>query len=200
MLGAHSDDIEIGCGGALLRLSQDYPQADMQWVVASAVGPREAEAAMSADRFRQHGINLKLRVESFRDGYFPYEGAAIKDYFERLKADLNPDIIFTHYGADAHQDHRFISELTWNTWRDHTILEYEIPKYDGDLGRPNLFIPLETKLAEHKISHLMDVFATQRGRDWFSRDLFWSLLRLRGMEARSPSGFAEAFHCRKLSL
>jgi LmbE family N-acetylglucosaminyl deacetylase len=199
-LGAHSDDIEIGCGGALLQLTGAYHQANVQWVVFAATGPRAAEANRSAQLFLQQAATSEVIVKTFRDGYFPYEGAAIKDCFEALKATLEPDVIFTHYGADAHQDHRLISELTWNTWRNHTIFEYEIPKYDGDLGRPNLFIPLDTRLAEQKVDHLMEVFMTQRGREWFSRETFWSLMRLRGIEARSPSGLAEAFYCRKLSL
>ena len=199
-LGAHSDDIEIGCGGALLRLTDAYCQASVHWVVFATDDARAAEAKRSAQLFLQRAAASQVTVKTFRDGYFPYEGMAIKNYFEELKTRLEPDLIFTHYGADAHQDHRVISELTWNTWRDHTIFEYEVPKYDGDLGQPNLFIALDTQLAERKIDYLMDVFATQRGRDWFSRDTFWSLMRLRGIEARSRSGLAEAFYCRKLSL
>lgn len=199
-LGAHSDDIEIGCGGALLRLTSAYRQANVHWVVFAAAGSRAAEAHRSARLFLQQAATSQVIAKTFRDGYFPYEGAAIKNDFEELKAMLQPDVIFTHYGADAHQDHRLISELTWNTWRNHTIFEYEIPKYDGDLGQPNLFIPLDPHLAEQKINYLMEVFMTQRGRDWFTRDTFWSLMRLRGIEARSPSGLAEAFYCRKLSL
>ena len=199
-LGAHSDDIEIGCGGALLRLTEAYCQMTVNWVVFATDEARAAEAKHSAQLFLQQAAASQVLVNTFRDGYFPYDGAAIKNYFEELKRQLNPDIIFTHYGADAHQDHRVIHELTWNTWRNHTIFEYEIPKYDGDLGQPNLFIALDTQLAERKIDYLMEVFATQRGRPWFSRDTFWSLMRLRGIEARSPSGLAEAFYCRKLSL
>lgn len=199
-LGAHSDDIEIGCGGALLRLTEAYRQATVYWVVFATDDARAAKAERSAQLFLRQAAASQVRVKTFRDGYFPYEGTAIKNDFEELKGQLAPDVIFTHYGADAHQDHRMISELTWNTWRNHTIFEYEIPKYDGDLGQPNLFIALDTQLAERKIDYLMDVFATQRGRDWFSRDTFWSLMRLRGIEARSPSGLAEAFYCRKLSL
>lgn len=199
-LGAHSDDIEIGCGGALLRLTAAYRQVTVHWVVFATDAARAAETKRSARLFLRQAAASQVMVKTFRDGYFPYEGAAIKNDFEELKGMLEPDIIFTHYGADAHQDHRVISELTWNTWRNHTIFEYEIPKYDGDLGRPNLFMALDTQVAERKIDYLMDVFATQRGRDWFRRDTFWSLMRLRGMEARSPSGLAEAFHCRKLSL
>ena len=199
-LGAHSDDIEIGCGGALLRLTAMYSQADVHWVVFAAAGKRAEEAHQSASLFLQQAAQTQVTVKTFRDGYFPYEGPLIKDSFEDLKASVEPDIIFTHYGVDAHQDHRLVSELTWNTWRNHLICEYEIPKYDGDLGRPNLFVPLSADLAERKIDHLMEVFRTQRSRDWFSRDTFWSLMRLRGVEARSPHGLAEAFYCRKLSL
>jgi LmbE family N-acetylglucosaminyl deacetylase len=199
-LGAHSDDIEIGCGGALLRLTEAYGQATVHWVVFATDTARAAEAKRSAQLFLQRAVASQVILKTFRDGYFPYEGGAIKNDFEALKERLEPDVIFTHYGADAHQDHRVISELTWNTWRNHTIFEYEIPKYDGDLGQPNLFITLDTQLAERKVDYLMDVFATQRGRDWFNRDTFWSLMRLRGIEARSPSGLAEAFYCRKLSL
>ena len=199
-LGAHSDDIEIGCGGALMRLTEAYPQAEVCWVVFAAAGKRAEEAHQSAGLFLQQAAQTRVIVKAFRDGYFPYEGAYIKDSFEALKAMVDPDIIFTHYGSDAHQDHRFVSELTWNTWRNHLICEYEIPKYDGDLGQPNLFVPLSVELAERKIDHLMTVFMTQRSRDWFSRDTFWSLMRLRGVETRSPHGLAEAFYCRKLSL
>ena len=196
-LGAHSDDIEIGCGGTLLHLEKVLPQLRFHWVVFSASGVRSKEAAKAAELFTA-GHEKKLVFKDYRDGFLPYNGGNVKEYFEELKNEVDPDLIFANWHGDAHQDHRIISELTWNTFRNHLILEYEIPKYDGDLGRPNLFVPLEAPLIEQKLSYLFKAFESQRTRPWFDRQVFMGLMRMRGMESNSPSGYAEAFHCRKL--
>jgi LmbE family N-acetylglucosaminyl deacetylase len=199
-LGCHADDIEIGCGGTVLRLGEQYPHCVFHWVVFSAHGIREAEAnraaALFVDSSRLRGPLLK----NFRDGFMPFEGAEIKNAFEDLKSAISPDLIFTHNRQDAHQDHRLIAELTWNTFRDHFILEYEIPKFDGDLGRPNVFVPLESELCRKKIRYVIDAFGSQRSKRWFQEDTFLSLMRLRGMECNAASGHAEAFYCRKMVL
>lgn len=199
-LGAHCDDIEIGCGGTILRLIQDYPHVRVYWVVFSSDPERAAEARRSADAFLQHAAGKDARIREFRNGYFPTVAADIKDYFEELKAAIRPDVIFTHYRHDLHQDHRLVSELTWNTFRNHLILEYEIPKYDGDLGTPNLYVPLSEAVWRRKIATLMECFASQREKQWFTSETFAALMRLRGIESNSPSGYAEAFHGRKLVL
>lgn len=197
-IGAHSDDIEIGCGGAVLRLQQEYPAIELDWVVlCTAEEVRRKEALDSMARFTA-GKVCRPRTQQFRDGFLPYRGAEVKDYFEQLKRETNPDLILTHWSGDAHQDHRLACELTWNTFRNHTILEYEIPKYDGDAGRPNVYIPLEEPQYRAKVSHLMEVFGSQRSKRWFDEATFLGLMRLRGMECNSTSGYAEAFHCRKL--
>ena len=199
-LGAHSDDIEIGCGGTILRLVEEYPNINIWWIVFGAQDQRASEAQESADIFLKKVAKKRVILNEFRDGYFPYIGAEIKDYFEQLKLKFEPDLIFTHYRYDLHQDHRLISELTWNTFRNHLILEYEIPKYDGDMGIPNIFVPLSKDLCQRKIHNLFDVFQTQKGKHWFTEDTFWSILRLRGIESNVPEKFAEAFYCRKLVL
>ena len=200
-LGAHSDDIEIGCGGTLLRLAQQCPGLHVHWVVfGGAREDRAKEARDSADRFLDGVRSKQVIVAGFRDAYMPYEGAAVKDFFERELKDARPDLVLTHFRDDRHQDHRLISDLAWNTWRDHLVLEYEIPKYDGDLGRPNCYAPLPHELCERKVKLLMAGFPTQAGRHWFTDDTFWSLLRLRGVECNSPTKYAEAFHARKLVL
>lgn len=196
-LGAHSDDIEIGCGGTILRLARHYPKCVIHWVVFSATGVRADEAQRAAELFA--GANARPLLKAFQDGFMPFVGAEVKAVFEELKT-FSPDLIFTHSCQDAHQDHRLLAELTWNTFRDHLILEYEIPKYDGDLGRPSVFVPLESETCEEKVRHLMDTFQSQRSKRWFQSDTFFSLLRLRGMECNAPSGYAEAFYCRKLIL
>lgn len=196
-LGCHSDDIEIGCGGTILRLAQEYPGCVLHWVVFSATGVREGEAQEAARLFAGKASLCGPVLKSFRDGFMPYEGAEVKGVFEDLKKTVSPDVIFTHNRADAHQDHRLIAELTWNTYRDHFVLEYEIPKYDGDMGRPNLFIPLTTEDCQNKVRNLMTAFQSQHSKRWFQEDTFLSLMRLRGMECNAPSGYAEAFYCRK---
>jgi LmbE family N-acetylglucosaminyl deacetylase len=198
-LGSHSDDIEIGCGGTILRLLSDFCELDIVWIVFGASNEREREARKSAALFLSQAGRKEVIVKSFRDGFFPFQGAEIKNYFEELKG-TSPDLIFTHNRKDAHQDHRLIAELTWNTFRNHLILEYEIPKYDGDLGQPNLFVPLDQELYEKKIRYIMDAFDTQRAKRWFEKETFLALMRLRGMECVAPSGHAEAFYCRKLVL
>ena len=198
-LGCHSDDIEIGCGGALLRLAAQHPECAIHWVVFSAQGDRADEARRAADLFAGPRLQTSL-FKSFPDGFLPYVGGEVKTVFEELKGVASPDLIFTHNGQDAHQDHRLVSELTWNTFRDHFILEYEIPKYDGDLGRPNVFLPLETELYQKKVRYIVDTFQSQRGKRWFEAETFLGLMRLRGMECNAPSGYAEAFYCRKIVL
>jgi LmbE family N-acetylglucosaminyl deacetylase len=198
-LGAHSDDIEIGCGGTILQLADRYPKCELHWVVFNAIGIRETEARNAAERFA--GTRLKGPIlKEFQDGFMPYNGSEVKTVFETELKHIAPDLIFTHNRIDAHQDHRLISELTRNTFRDHVILEYEIPKYDGDLGQPGIFVPLEKDTCERKIGLLMDSFKSQQQRHWFQPETFLSLMRLRGMECAAVSGYAEAFYSRKLVL
>jgi len=199
-LGAHSDDIEIGCGGTLSQLARRKPRPEFRWVVWSAAGSRASEAKRGARKFLGPAAEGAVQLHEFRDGYFPTQFAAIKDQFESLARDFRPDVVFTHTRDDRHQDHRVVSDLTWNTFRNQLVLEYEIPKWDGDLGRPNLYIPLSETGAHRKSKGLLDVFGTQRSKDWFSEETFLGLLRLRGMECRAPGGYAEAFHARKLLL
>jgi len=199
-LGAHSDDIEIGCGGTILKLLYDHPGSQVVWVVLSARGRRKQEAISSAKGFLGHAGSTKVEAKSFKESFFPYHGEAIKEYFEELKTEIDPDLIFTHYRHDLHQDHHIVCELTWNTFRNHQILEYEIPKYDGDLGQPNVYIPLTQTWCKQKVQYLMEGFATQRSKQWFTEDTFYSLLRLRGIEANAPERYAEAFYGRKIIL
>lgn len=198
-LGSHSDDIEIGCGGSILRLLSEHQRVDITWVVFSSNHEREQEARHSAELFLHQAARKDVIIEHFRDGFFPFDGAKIKDFFESLKH-LSPDIIFSHSRKDAHQDHRLLAELTWNTFRNHLVLEYEIPKYDGDLGQPNFFVPLDQEVYEKKVGYLMEAFKTQRGKRWFEKETFLALMRLRGMECNAPSGYAEGFYSRKLVI
>jgi LmbE family N-acetylglucosaminyl deacetylase len=199
-LGAHSDDIEIGCGGTILRLLEAVPFAQFHWIVFSANRVRRAEAIRSAKLFLKGSASPKITVHSYRDGFFPYQGETIKREFERLRKRIDPDVIFTHYRRDLHQDHRLLNELTWNTFRNHLVFEYEIPKYDGDLGNPNVFVALDESACKRKAEFLDQAFQTQRGKHWFSEGTFLALMRLRGVEASSPTKFAEAFYGRKISL
>jgi LmbE family N-acetylglucosaminyl deacetylase len=199
-LGAHSDDIEIGCGGTILRLLSEYHGVEIHWVVLGSKGKRDEEALASANKFLADAKKKKIIIKNFKESFFPYIGGEIKNFFEKLKKQVSPDIIFTHYRHDLHQDHRLISELTWNTYRDHLILEYEIIKYDGDLGSPNLFIHLDEVIGQKKISLIMECFKSQRNRDWFTDDAFLSMLRIRGIESKAPGKYAEGFYCRKLVL
>lgn len=196
-LGAHSDDIEIGCGGTILQLSHRYPNCVFHWVVFSATGAREAEARRAADLFAGSRVKGPL-LKSFKDGYMPFVGTEVKTVFETELKHISPALIFTHNRKDAHQDHRLLAELTWNTFRNHSILEYEIPKYDGDMGQPNVFFALEASIYKKKVSNLMEAFKSQRGKHWFREETFLGLMRLRGMECNAPSGYAEAFYGRKL--
>lgn len=199
-LGAHSDDIEIGCGGTILELLRTRRNLEFHWIVFSSGPSREPEARRSADMFLRGVVRKNVTVLDFRTSFFPFEGTKIKEFFEVLKTKVSPDLILTHTRADLHQDHRVIHQLTWNTWRNHLILEYEIPKYDGDLGAPNFFVPFDRKICDRKLKYLMDCFKTQRDKHWFSRDTFQGLMRLRGVEANSPGRYAEAFYSRKLIL
>ncbi len=198
-LGAHSDDIEIGCGGTILRWLAEYPSAEIYWIVMAASGERRAEAVQSASLFLANARRKEIVVNEFRDGYLPYSGAEIKDFFEDLKRKYLPDVILTHYREDLHQDHRLVSELTWNTFRNHLILEYEIVKYDGDLGAPNLFVHLNESIARKKIQIILECFKSQNDKNWFTEDVFSSVLRLRGVESNAPDKYAEAYYCRKIA-
>jgi LmbE family N-acetylglucosaminyl deacetylase len=199
-VGAHADDIEIGCGATILRLVAEHPGLSVDWLVLSGHGDRAGEAADSAAAFLAGAEATRVMVEGFRDGFFPYDGGAVKERFERLKAEVAPDLVLTHRLEDRHQDHRLVAELTWNTFRDHLILEYEIPKYEGDLGRPNLYVPVGQEHGERKVELLRKCFPSQAGRSWFSDDTFWATLRLRGIECNAPGRYAEAFQARKLVL
>ena len=199
-LGAHCDDIEIGCGGTILRLRESMPKAEIRWLILSSNEVRRGEAMASADGFLGERSGDSIRIEAFRDGYLPYSGAQVKDVFEDVKREVSPDLIFTHYRHDRHQDHRLVSELTWNTWRNHMILEYEIPKYDGDLGQPNVFVAISPEQVERKIKTVLEVFGSQTSKDWFDADTLSAILRLRGVESNAPERYAEAFYARKLRL
>jgi LmbE family N-acetylglucosaminyl deacetylase len=199
-LGAHSDDIEIGCGGTVLRLTRDLPDAQFRWVVFSGDAKRAKEAHQSANAFLKPIKSKVITVLDFKESYFPFIGANIKDFFERTKTEFSPDLIFTHCSNDAHQDHRLLSNLTWNTFRDHFILEYEILKFDGDLGSPNLYVNLDEATVQEKVKIIRDVFQSQKEKQWFDEDAFRSILRLRGVESSSPSKHAEAFYCRKIVI
>ena len=199
-LGAHSDDIEIGCGGTLLRLLSEIDHAEVSWVVFGSSGPRDAEALRSAEMFLAAAKKTDIVIKHFAASFFPYIGGEIKGFFEELKGRVSPDVVFTHHRNDLHQDHRLVSELTWNTYRDHLILEYEILKYDGDIGNPNFFVHLDELICQKKIDILMDCFKTQRNKDWFTPDAFLSLLRIRGIESRAPGNYAEGFYSRKMAL
>ena len=198
-LGAHSDDLEIGCGGLILHLVKQR-RVEFDWVVFSAVAARAREARRSAALFLRGAAGHRVATHGFRDGFFPYDGGEIKKVFEELKDHVHPDLILTHYRDDRHQDHRLLSELTWNTFRSHLILEYEIPKFDGDLGAPNCFVPLKRSACVRKVKYLNTVFATQRDKHWFSEETFMALMWLRGMECRAADGYAEAFYARKLVI
>jgi LmbE family N-acetylglucosaminyl deacetylase len=199
-LGAHSDDIEIGCGGTLLRLIEEYERLEVYWMVLSAPGQRRLEARASAEYILGKLKKKTIIAKNFKDGFFPFEGAAIKKEFEALKKKISPDLILTHYREDRHQDHRVVSDLTWNTFRNHLILEYEIPKYDGDIGNPNFYVDLTRAQCERKRDVLLKYFISQQQKHWFTENLLFSLLRIRGMESGRSSEYAEAFYCRKATL
>jgi len=197
-LGAHCDDIEIGAGGTLLKMFEEYKINQVRWVVFASNEIRKKEATLSAGEFLKSVKNSDIIIQSYRDGFLPFLAAEIKDFFEKIKKDFIPDLIFTHYRDDRHQDHRLVSDLTWNTWRNHLVLEYEIPKYDGDLGIPNFFVPLEEKYIAERNKIIIESFESQRDKHWFDDSTFRALPRLRGME--SATEFAEAFYARKIIL
>jgi len=199
-LGAHSDDIEIGCGGTLLRLLREWPIARVTWVVLSGNPARAAEARRSARRVIGRKAAANIVQATFRESYFPYTAVPIKELFDGLRREVEPDLVLTHYRDDRHQDHRLVSELTYNTFRDHLVLEYEIIKLDGDIANPNVYVALDAATVRRKVKLLMDGFASQRDRRWFTEDVFQGVMRLRGMEAGTASGYAEAFYGRKLVL
>lgn len=198
--GAHCDDIEIGCGGTILRLIRENRDLEFYWVVFSSNPTRKREARQGAHMFLQNVKRSRVVIRDFRDSFFPYEGRAIKEFVESIRRRFQPDLIFTHSRNDLHQDHRLISELTWNTFRDHLILEYEIPKYDGDLGAPNFFVGLDETLCTAKIHHILVSFRSQSLKQWFSEDTFRALLRIRGIESNSDGRYAEGFYCRKIMV
>ena len=200
LLGAHCDDIEIGCGATLQVLLAQYPEAQLRWTVFSSSREREAETRRAAELLLPSDTRIEFDIQSFRNSYFPYVGAEVKEHMEAVKRELEPDLIFTHFESDRHQDHRVVSELTRNAYRDHLILEYEVFKYDGDLASPNIFVPVSREQADRKVQSLTEAFVSQRDRHWFTADAFMSLMRLRGIESSSPTRYAEAFHCRKFRL
>ena len=199
-LGAHSDDIEIGCGATVLRLLDECPEIHFTWVIFSASPERELEARASAAAFLAGAKSADVRVERFRESHFPWEGSRIKDRLAGLAREIDPELVLTHWRGDNHQDHRTVAELTWNHFRDHFMLEYEIPKWDGDLGRPNAYVAAPAALVDRKVELLMEHFASQRDRPWFREDTFRALLRIRGLECNAPDGFAEAFYAHKILL
>lgn len=199
-LGCHADDVEIGCGGTLLRWIRQFPEATVHWVVLSGEGARADEARQSAEAFLQNAGGRHIVIRNFRDRFFPYQGEEIKNCIHSIAAEVSPDIIFTHRRDDAHQDHRLVAELTWHAFRNHLILEYEIPKYEGDLGKPNVFVPLSESICREKVERLNECFPSQHDKPWFTADTFWSLLRIRGLECNSPSRLAEGFYSRKIVL
>jgi LmbE family N-acetylglucosaminyl deacetylase len=199
-LGAHSDDLEIGCGGTVLEWLSAHARVEVTWVVMSASGERAHEAQRSAGALLRGASRKKIVLHGLPDGHFPAHFGEAKQAFEDLKAAERPDVIFSHRLEDRHQDHRLLAELAWQTWRSHLILEYEVPKYEGDLGQPNLFVPVSARIGKRKVEHLMRHFASQRSRAWFAPTTFFGLMHLRGVECRAPSGFAEAHHLRKAVL
>ena len=199
LLGAHCDDLEIGCGGTIMQMVERWPDSRFVWITLSSNAERGAETRAAAARLLARARNTTIRVEQFRESFFPYDGPVLKDYFETLKT-YSPELVLTHFRGDLHQDHRITNELTWNTFRDHLILEYEIPKFDGDLGIPNTYVPLSRDLLETKIQILLDCFPSQLNRKWFTRSTFEAIARLRGIECNAAEGYAEAFHGRKNSL
>jgi LmbE family N-acetylglucosaminyl deacetylase len=196
-LAAHCDDIEIGCGGTILKLLEQHRSLKVHWVVFSGTPERRKEAQRAAQVFLKGCRHATVEIHDFRDSFFPYDGKAIKEAFQALASKISPDLIFTHYRKDLHQDHRVVCNLTWNAFRNHWILEYEIPKYDGDLGRPNFFCGLDKRLCDRKIKNILSAFRSQSKKQWFTEDTFRALLRLRGVESNAPGRYAEAFYCRK---
>lgn len=199
-IGAHCDDIEIGCGGTVIELLKAYPNAEVHWVVLSSGAVRAREARRASQALLRGVRSAHVTIKDFRECVFPSIMVEIKQFFEEMKRSMSPDVVFAHYREDLHQDHRVVGELVWNTFRDHVILEYEIPKFDGDLGSPSVFVPVSRAAMKRKIALLMKVFRSQHGKPWFTPDTFQGLMRLRGIECNAPSGYAEAFYSRKLIL
>ena len=199
-LGAHCDDIEIGCGGTVLRLLAERPGSSVKWVALASTPVREQEALGCATEMLEGAAQKEIIIKAFRDGYLPFQGVEVKDFFESIKASTKPDLILTHHRHDRHQDHRMIAEMTWNTFRNHLVLEYEIPKYEGDLGTPNLFVPLPAATGQKKIELILRHFKTQAGRGWFRAETFEAVMRLRGIECNASEGLAEAFHANKIVI
>ncbi len=197
-LGAHGDDIEIGAGGTLIKLTNEYEIEQITWVVLTSNENRRLESVASAEKFLSSVKNKKIIVSNFRDGFLPYYAIQLKEYFEEIKKDISPDLIFTHYRNDRHQDHRIISDLTWNTWRNQLILEYEIPKYDGDLGVPNFYVELSEEIIDKRNTIISESFISQKSKHWFNESTFKALPRIRGIE--SASSYAEAFYARKFIM
>jgi LmbE family N-acetylglucosaminyl deacetylase len=199
-IGAHSDDIEIGCGATILSWLDSFPSVDVTWVVLNGVSERKQEARRSAGAFLMRAKHSRIVFGTFQDGYLPAQYSKAKAFFEKVKKGTEPDIVLTHFLNDRHQDHKLVAELTWNTWRNHLVFEYEIPKYEGDLAQPNGYLPVSEAIAHLKVAHLERFFATQRSKGWFAAENFLALMRIRGLECRSSSGYAEAFHVRKFVL
>lgn len=196
-IGAHCDDIEIGCGGTLLKIFQQYPIKQVFWVVMASNEVRKKEAQKAAEAFLKGIESYQIHIHSYRDAFLPHSALEIKEEFEQIKRQFNPDLVFTHYREDRHQDHRLLSDLAWNTFRNHLILEYEIPKYDGDLGQPNCYVQFNQTIAQNKIDIIMQAYQSQASKHWFEEDTFQALMRIRGMECANYDRFAEAFYLRK---
>jgi LmbE family N-acetylglucosaminyl deacetylase len=197
-IGAHCDDIEIGCGGTVLAIQRRYPRCKVHFLVLTSTAARRAEAAASAKALVKASARGQVRICELPDGLLPAHLVAVKAEFERMKKAIDPDLVLTHHALDRHQDHSLISHVTWQTFRDHMIWEYEIPKFDGDLSTPNMYVPLPSALAARKIALVMRAFPSQNSKPWFKAENLEATMRLRGLESRAPSGYAEAFHCRKL--
>jgi len=195
-IGAHSDDIEIGAGGLLMRLVRESPGVEITYVILSGDATRHNEARNAAAAFTHGCGKLDLRLASFTDRFFPAEQTQIKKYFDQLKLNTSPQLVICHKASDKHQDHRVVNELVYNTFRAHSILEYEIPKWDGDLSTPNLYVPLSDEIATQKAELLMEHFGSQRSKHWFDLETFRGLMRIRGIECNAK--YAEGFHVRKM--
>jgi len=200
LLGAHSDDLEIGCGGTILRLLDEHPGSNVYWVVFSASPEREREARDSAAAFTAHAGSCTVVVKTFRESFFPAQWVEIKEFFEQVRRAFEPDLVLSHHRDDLHQDHKTIAEPTWNTFRNHLVLAYEIPKYEGDLGKPSLYVPLTRAQADRKVELILRHFASQAGRTWFRSDTFEGLMSIRAIECNAPEARAEAFHARKIVI
>ena len=194
-LGAHADDIEIGAGGTILRLLDERPNTHVTHVVFSADAIR-ADEARAAARQLLAAAEADIHVLGHRDGFFPFEAADIKGFAQAALEGVRPHLVLTHRRDDAHQDHRVIADLAWQTFRGATIAAYEIPKWDGDLDRPNAYVALDDATITRKLALLADHFPTQQAKGWYDDETFRGLARVRGVEAGVR--YAEAFHCTKL--